>query len=91
MRIDLRTAYDPGTIDQTQKTTARTSEKSEQASVATDLSSDVHLSGLAAKVASAPEIRQDRVDQLRQAISSGTYSVSDQQLAQAMLSDGLNR
>jgi flagellar biosynthesis anti-sigma factor FlgM len=31
-----------------------------------------------------PEVRQDRVDALRQAIGNGTYQVSDQQLSDAI-------
>jgi len=34
-----------------------------------------------------PDIRQDRVNALRQAVSSGTYQVSDQQLSDAIASD----
>jgi flagellar biosynthesis anti-sigma factor FlgM len=34
-----------------------------------------------------PEIRQDRVDALRQAVSSGSYQVTDQQLGDAIGSD----
>lgn len=34
-----------------------------------------------------PEIRQERVNALRQAISSGQYQVSDQQLSTAMSAD----
>jgi flagellar biosynthesis anti-sigma factor FlgM len=45
------------------------------------------LQNLKAKVAQVPEIRQDRVNTLRAAISSGSYQVSDQQLANAMGSD----
>jgi flagellar biosynthesis anti-sigma factor FlgM len=38
-----------------------------------------------------PEIRQDRVDALRQAVSSGSYHISDQQLGDAMGSDLLSQ
>jgi len=91
MRIDLRTAYEAATVDQTSKTSARTADQSRQAAKSADVSSDVQLSGLEAKAVSVPDIRQDRVNQLRRAISSGTYSVSNRQLAQAMMSDVLNR
>ena len=92
MRIDLRTAYDANAIDQAQRTSAKPSaQKQAEAAGTADVSSDVRLSGLEAKVASAPDIRQDRVEQLRQAIASGTYSVSDEQLADAMLRDTLQR
>jgi flagellar biosynthesis anti-sigma factor FlgM len=39
-----------------------------------------HLTGL-------PDMRQDRVTALKQAIDQGDYRVSDQQIAQAMSSD----
>ena len=91
MRIDLRTAYDTGAIDQAQKASAKARSDKSQATGTADASSDVQLSGLEAKVVSAPEIRQDRVDQLREALASGTYSVSDEQLADAMLRDILRR
>ena len=42
---------------------------------------------LSAQIASIPEVRQERVASLRQAIQGGTYKVSDQQIAQSMLRD----
>ena len=44
---------------------------------------------LQATLSGVPEVRQDRVDALRQAISSGNYQVSDQQLSDAIGSDWL--
>ena len=46
---------------------------------------------LKANLSQVPEIRQDRVDALRQAVSSGTYQISDQQLSDAIGSDLLGR
>jgi flagellar biosynthesis anti-sigma factor FlgM len=37
-----------------------------------------------------PEIRQERVNALRQAVNGGSYQVSDQQLADAIGSDPLS-
>jgi len=91
MRIDLRTAGESISVDKAQKTTSGNSHHALQNSVRGDPSSNVQLSGLEAKVGSTPEIREERVNQLRQAIGSGTYSVSDEQLAQAMMNDALNR
>ena len=91
MRIDLQTAYDTAAIDQAQKPSAKAGGQKVQGGDSADLSSDVQLSGLEAKVASSPDIRQDRVDQVRQAIASGTYSVSDEQLADAILRDILQK
>jgi len=90
MRIDLRTIYDPAAVDQTQKATKANPQEA-QPSDSADVTADVRLSGLEAKVVSAPDIRQERVDQIRQQIASGTYSVSDEQLANAMLQDVLKQ
>jgi flagellar biosynthesis anti-sigma factor FlgM len=45
------------------------------------------IQNLKAQLGQVPEVRQDRVDALRQAISNGSYQVSDQQLADAIGSD----
>lgn len=42
---------------------------------------------LKAGLSSLPEVRQERVSALRQAIAQGTYQVTDQQLASAMYSE----
>ncbi len=36
-----------------------------------------------------PEVRQQRVDALRQAITAGTYTISPHSMATAMLADGV--
>jgi flagellar biosynthesis anti-sigma factor FlgM len=46
---------------------------------------------LKAALSSVPEVRQERVDALRQALSKGTYQVRDQQLADAIHSELLAR
>ena len=46
---------------------------------------------LKANLYQVPEVRQERVNALRQAVSSGSYQVSDQQLSDAMGSDLLGR
>jgi len=46
---------------------------------------------LKANLSQVPEVRQDRVEALRQAVSSGSYKVSDQQLSDAIASDMLTR
>jgi negative regulator of flagellin synthesis FlgM len=46
---------------------------------------------LNANLSQVPEIRQERVDALRQAVSSGSYEVSDQQLSDAVASDLFGR
>ena len=42
---------------------------------------------LKAQLDAVPEVRQDRVDALRQAISDGTYKISPQGIAAAMLAE----
>jgi flagellar biosynthesis anti-sigma factor FlgM len=42
---------------------------------------------LKASLSQLPEVRQDHVDALRQAVESGSYHISDQQLGDAMGSD----
>jgi flagellar biosynthesis anti-sigma factor FlgM len=46
-----------------------------------------NIDQLKAMLASVPEMRQERVEALRQAMSDGSYQVSDQQLADAMHSE----
>lgn len=46
---------------------------------------------LKARVSQLPEIRQERVNALRQAVSSGSYQISNQQLGDAIGSDLLGR
>jgi flagellar biosynthesis anti-sigma factor FlgM len=46
---------------------------------------------LKADLASVPDVRQDRVAALQQAIAAGNYNVSSQQIAQAMSSDLLGK
>ena len=42
---------------------------------------------LQTNLSQVPEVRQERVNALRQAVSNGSYQVSDQQLSDAMGSD----
>lgn len=45
------------------------------------------VASLVTQAMSAPDVRQERVQALRDAISSGTYQVDPQKLAAAMMSD----
>jgi len=45
------------------------------------------LQQLKSSLAGVPEVRQDRVAALQQAIASGSYKVSGQQIAESMSSD----
>ena len=47
------------------------------------------VGALKAQLSSVPEIRQQRVDSLRQAMSDGTFQVSPQRIAESMLSSGV--
>jgi flagellar biosynthesis anti-sigma factor FlgM len=49
------------------------------------------IQSLKSTLAQVPEVRQERVAALRQAMSQGSYQVSDQQLSDAMASDLLGR
>jgi flagellar biosynthesis anti-sigma factor FlgM len=53
-----------------------------------NLSSDAQqLSTLSGALANVPAIRQERVAPLSQAVQSGTYSASNQQIAQSLVRD----
>jgi len=43
------------------------------------------------KLAKAPEIRQERVDAIKQARAAGTHNVSDSQLVDAMFKEFFKR
>ena len=45
------------------------------------------VSSLTARAMETPEIRQERVEALRQAISNGSYQLDPQQIADAMLNE----
>ena len=49
------------------------------------------IQSLKSSLAEMPEVRQERVQALRQAVASGSYQVSDQQLSDAIRSDLLGR
>jgi len=80
-------------IDRTQKKApSTTTDKSTSGGVTSDLSQDaVRLSSLVDQVNTSPEIRADKVKALRDSISSGTYEVSAEALADAILRDAVNR
>ena len=64
------------------------SDQSTDGSDKADLSSEAQqFSRLSSQIANVPEVRQDRVASLKSAIQSGSYSVSNAQIAQAMARD----
>ena len=86
MRIELQNPY-AAALNDSQKVNGKSTDVNQQEPVSADLSASVQLSGLSQQALEAPEIRQDRVSQLQQAIASGTYSVSNEALAGAMMRD----
>jgi negative regulator of flagellin synthesis FlgM len=45
------------------------------------------LNSLVSTAMSSPEVRQDRVDSLKQAISDGTYKLDPEQIASSMIDE----
>jgi negative regulator of flagellin synthesis FlgM len=45
------------------------------------------LNALVSTAMSSPEVRQDRVDSLKQAISDGTYELDPEQIASSMIDE----
>jgi flagellar biosynthesis anti-sigma factor FlgM len=89
MRIDLNPPLQRGIETEKsgkslQSSNARASRANDDAGLSED---SVTLSSLATKALESSEVRQDKVDGLRQAIQNGQYSVDPQQVAEAMLND----
>ena len=88
MRIDLNFPHPRGTETEKSKSSANAqasrSQTTDKAGVGED---SVTLSSLASKALESPDVREDKVNSLRQAIESGTYSVDPQQIADAMIHD----
>jgi flagellar biosynthesis anti-sigma factor FlgM len=88
MRIGFNNTPDPRDIS-TER--ASTSPVSSQAAGKTDSRSDsfsvdtVSVSSLAARALEHPEIRADKVDNLRQQIANGEYHIDRLAIAEAML------
>jgi flagellar biosynthesis anti-sigma factor FlgM len=93
MRVDLKTygteSTDNGKTDRSRPTPA----PSEQGN-ATATHDQTHFSfdqtrvkALATQVLAQPEVRQQKVDLLRQSIGKGEYAVSDNQVADAIIAD----
>lgn len=91
MRIDSGLPIQPQIeIERSQKKPA--SNTRDESAVTSALSNDVvRLSSLVDQANGAPDIRQEKITQLREAIDSGTYQVSPGALADAIIRDVLNR
>ena len=86
MRIDLNTHHTPEISTDRASTTSATAQSASAAPQADRFSGDsVSLNSLAAQALQLPEVRQDKVDSLRQQIASGEYQVDPQKTAAAML------
>jgi negative regulator of flagellin synthesis FlgM len=86
MRIGLKTT-DASEIS-TERTSTQRSSGQSGASQTDKFSGDtVSLGTLTAQALQLPEVRQNKVDSLRQAIANGDYKVDPQKTAEAMLSD----
>jgi flagellar biosynthesis anti-sigma factor FlgM len=92
MRVDLKN-YGTESVESNKPDRARTAPSaSEQA--AADAPDYTHFSfsaarvrALTSQVLAQPEVRQQRVDLLRQLVGKGEYSISDTQIADAIISD----
>ena len=89
MRIDSNFPLQRGTeTEKSNKSSSAGKFRSSQVDDKSALGEDsVSLSSLASKALESPEVRQDKVDNLRQAIANGTYSVDPKQTADAMIFD----
>jgi len=91
MRIDLNPSATPE-LGRSGEAAAGTNRNDTTKLVAPDAEDVAHLSSgsdvvqnLKMQLDALPEVRQQRVDALRQAISDGTYKISPQGVATAML------
>ena len=96
MRVDLRTH---GTEPAEQSTTERARAGAASGSFGTDSApldqarfsfDQARVQDLESQVLAQPEVRQEKVDSLRESIGHGEYSVSDSQIADAMFADFSN-
>ncbi len=93
MRVDLRT-YETESADNRKANRAQAAPASSERGNETAALDQTHFSfdrtrvrALAGEVLAQPEVRQQRVELLRQSIGKGEYAVSDGQLADAILAD----
>jgi len=87
MRIDLNSSVPQRVAPEksVKSATASSSADSAQEPDSAYSQDTVRLTGLASQAMSMPEVRQDMVARLRQAVQSGQYSVDPQKVAEAML------
>lgn len=96
MRVNL-TNYGTESVDNSKPDRARAAPAGGERTGETAALDKTHFSfdparlrSLETQVLAQPEIRQQRVDLLRQSIGKGEYSVTDNQLADAIIADLTN-
>jgi flagellar biosynthesis anti-sigma factor FlgM len=88
MRIDSNVTFSKVSTEPAQKSAGNNRARQTAAQDKTTLTLDtVSLSTLVSKVLQTPEVRQDKVDGLRQKVSSGQYHVDSAKVADALLAD----
>lgn len=92
MKINLSSTPDPIVTPQSNQTNASATDSVQTGQIQnggedrTTLAFDhANISALVNQAMSSPEVRQDKVDALRQAVSSGEYKVDAGKVADAML------
>lgn len=97
MRIDLN-PKGPESLSESKRTSSNVNNENANAQAANGVSSETgdwaelsstHVNALAAQVNDLPEVRQDKVEALSAAIRNGSYDVTPQQTAEAMMSQML--
>jgi flagellar biosynthesis anti-sigma factor FlgM len=87
MRVDLN-AISLNSVEREDKTKKAGGKAASAANVEDTASLSVDtlsISSLEAQALATPEVRQDKVDALRQSIQNGQYQVDPEQIAQAIL------
>jgi negative regulator of flagellin synthesis FlgM len=86
MRIGLNAPHPPEISTDRASTSSASTQSASATQQADKFSGDsVSLNSLAAQALQLPDVRQDKVDSLRQQIASGEYRVDPQKTADAML------
>lgn len=94
MKVDL-TGLTGSTIDNVTSTQRTPAEQAAISNVEPNTADDAatvsvdsaRMTSMVAKATSAPEIREDKVEALRQAIANGQYNIDPAQIADAMIRD----
>ena len=91
MRVDLQThgleAPEKSKTSRAAKSVAAQPEQAARTDQASFSFDQVHLQSLEKQVMAQPEVRGEKVEALRQALSKGEYAVSDAQTADAIVAD----